>query len=408
MIFTKLLYQIAQNKHIHYPTGESAYSRSPASSTMTLTTMPQEAQIPSPLRILHLEDSELDHELVKLALKRSEEDCRLQRVESLEEFARSVQTSEFDVILADYRLPGFTALDAWNVLQHQALRPPFILLSGAIGEPAAVAAIKTGISDYLAKDDLGKLSQVIRRAMEVHHIRLAKEAADHELALSEKRLADFAEHLQMTIEQERASIAREIHDDIGGSLAAVRFDLSWIGRHSADPSTLGHVKAATEMLQHALDASQRIMMNLRPAILDQGLVAAVQWLAAGFTKRTGIETKVHASPEKGALSKAIQLVAYRTAQEALTNISKYAQCSRVVIDLSDAEGVLTLEVKDNGPGISAAELGKPKAFGLRGLQERAKTVGGWLDISSKQGSGTSIILSVPLLPSKFDTHNEGD
>ena len=408
MIFTKLPHQIAQNKRFHYPTGESADPLARVSSTMMLSTMQQEIQTPHPLQILHLEDSELDHELVKLALKRSNEDCRLTRVESLEEFAHLVKTSDFDAILADYRLPGFTALDAWGILQNQVRQPPFILLSGAIGEPAAVAAIKTGISDYLAKDDLGKLAQVIRRAMEVHNIKRAKEAADYELALSEKRLADFAEHLQMTIEQERASIAREIHDDIGGSLAAVRFDLSWIGRHSADPSTLGHVKAATEMLQHALDASQRIMMNLRPAILDQGLVAAVQWLAAGFAKRTGIETKVHASPEKVVLPKAIQLVAYRTAQEALTNISKYAHCNRVVIDLSDAEGVLTLEVNDNGPGISAAELGKPKAFGLRGLQERAKTVGGWLDISSNQGSGTSIILSVPLLSSQSDTQQESD
>ena len=200
---------------------------------------------------------------------------------------RRVKEFEFDVILADYRLPGFTALDAWHILQQQTRQPPFVLLSGAIGEPAAVAAIKMGISDYLAKDDLGRLAQVIRRALEVHDIRRAKELADSELARSEKRLADFAEHLQMTIEQERAAIAREIHDDIGGALAAVRFDLAWIGRHTADPVTQQHITAATEMLQHAIGASQRIMMNLRPAILDQGLVAAVQWLAGRFRKAHG-------------------------------------------------------------------------------------------------------------------------
>jgi signal transduction histidine kinase len=264
-------------------------------------------------------------------------------------------------------------------------------------------AIKTGISDYLAKDDLSKLAQVIRRAIEVHSIRRAKELADTELALSERRLADFTEHLQMTMEQERAAIAREIHDDIGGALAAVRFDLSWIGRHTNDPVTQEHVTAATEMLQHALEASQRIMMNLRPAILDQGLVAAVQWLAGGFSKRTGIETKVHVFPEKNAISKAIQLVAYRTAQEALTNIAKHADCSQVTIELSDAENVLTLEVKDNGKGILPTEHNKPKAFGLRGLHERAKTVGGWLDVSTRVNAGTSIILSVPLLPRHSDS-----
>lgn len=365
--------------------------------------MLQEASPPHPLRILHLEDSAVDHALVRLALNKSGEFCELERVETLKEFERLVRACSFDVILADYRLPGFTALDAWDILQQQIHPPPFILLSGAIGEPAAVSAIKTGISDYLAKDDLGKLAQVIRRSIEVHSIRRAKELADIELAASEQRLADFADHLQMTMEQERAAIAREIHDDIGGALAAVKFDLSWIGRHTTDAMTQEHVTAATEMLQHALEASQRIMMNLRPAILDQGLVAAVQWLAGGFTKRTGIETKVHVFQEKNPLSKAVQLVAYRTAQEALTNIVKHANCSQVTIDLSDAENVLTLEVKDNGQGIAATEHNKPKAFGLRGLRERAKTVGGWLDVSTHGNTGTSIILSVPLLPPPSDT-----
>lgn len=349
-----------------------------------------------PIRILHLEDSALDHELVRLALSRSGMAFSMDRVETLAEFQRQVQTPGLDVILADYRLPGFTAIDAWETLPGQGQRPPFILLSGAIGEPAAVAAIKLGMSDYLLKDDMGRLAQVIRRSLEVRDAQLAKEKTVAELAASERRLADFAEHLQMTIEQERAAIAREIHDDIGGSLAAVKLDLSWIGRHTSDPVTLDHINAATDMLQHALGASQRIMMNLRPAILDQGLVAAVHWLAGEFEKRTGIKTTFRSAHEKIDVSKAIQLTAYRTAQEALTNISKHTQCNQVTIDLSDAEYVLTLEITDNGNGISQTELDKPKAFGLKGLYERAKTVGGWLDVSTRSGIGTSIILSIPL------------
>lgn len=370
--------------------------------------MQQQQSSSRPLRILHLEDSRLDHELVRRALLKSEDHYELVHVETLEEFLRLTQPCTFDAILADYRLPGFTALDAWEILQKQPAPPPFILLSGAIGEPAAVAAIKTGICDYLAKDDLGKLPQIIRRALEFHRIRREKEITDIELAQSERRLADFAVHLQMTIEQERAATAREIHDDIGGSLAAIKFDLSWISRHTSDPSTQEHVAAASEMLEHALEASQRIMMNLRPAILDQGLGAAVDWLATGFSKRTGIETTVQSQLYEGTLSKEIQLVAYRTAQEALTNISKYANCSRVIIDLSDTENVLTLEVQDNGQGISTEELVKPKAFGLRGLQERARTVGGWLDISTHHEQGTSIILSVPLAPRQPETNKESN
>ena len=153
--------------------------------------------------------------------------------------------------------------------------------------------------------------------------------------------------------------------------------------------------AALEMLQHALDASQRIMMNLRPPILDQGLVAAVQWLAASFEKRAGVRVTVRRSSEQIDVPRAVQLVAYRTAQEALTNVAKHANATAVEIDLSDLEGVLTLEVTDNGQGLSSEALKKAKSFGLLGLKERAAKVDGWLDISSTR-RGTSVILSVPL------------
>lgn len=362
----------------------------------------------SPLQILHLEDSLLDHALVKRELQRSGEAIEITRVDTLDDFSRALEQSTFSVVLADYRLPGFTALDAWQVMLQKQLRTPFVLLSGAIGESAAVAAIKVGISDYLPKEDMGKLWRVLERAIEMHRIQLEKEAADAELAQSEKRLASFAEHLQDTIEQERAAIAREIHDDIGGSLAAVRFDLAWISRHTSDPATLSHLGAASDMLTHALDASQRIMRNLRPAVLDQGLVAAVHWLATSFSKRTGLTATVRAPQKIEGLPKSVQLAAYRTTQEALTNIGKYADCTQVKIEISDTEGVLTLEVSDNGRGIGAQDLAKASSFGIRGLKERARTVGGWLDVSSQPGHGTAIILSIPLTQSAPDDSGDND
>ncbi|MBS3996815.1 MAG: sensor histidine kinase, partial [Hydrogenophaga sp.] len=141
-----------------------------------------------------------------------------------------------------------------------------------------------GVSDYLLKDNMQRLPHVVQRALEMAETRKAKARADAELAESRLRLAELAEHLQVSTEQERANIAREIHDDIGGALAAVKLDLAWVGRRTDSPEVLEHVASAMEMLQHALEASQRIMMNLRPPILDQGLVAAVQWLASSFER----------------------------------------------------------------------------------------------------------------------------
>lgn len=352
-----------------------------------------------PIGILHLEDSLADHQLTCRALTSAGVKFDIQRVDSLATFQDLVRDNTYDVILADYRLPGFTALDAWAAISTHLSPPPFILLSGAIGESAAVTAIHLGISDFVHKDDLGKLPRVIRRALEVAQAHAASAKAALELAESEKRLAEFAGYLQATIERERASIAREIHDDIGGSLAAVKLDLAWISRHSETPGMRAHIDAAGEMLQHALGASQRIMMDLRPSILDQGLFPAIQWLATGFEKRTGIKTVLRVNSEHISPSKPIELTAYRTTQEALTNISKYAECTHVNIDLSDAEGVLTVEITDNGKGVTPEDLAKAASFGIRGLTERAKLVGGWLDVSSALGVGTSIILSIPFTAS---------
>ncbi|NVO06877.1 MAG: response regulator, partial [Rhodoferax sp.] len=144
---------------------------------------------PLGLHILHLEDSELDHQLVCRALRKDKLAFQITRVDSLSDFSSALAAQTFDIILADYRLPGFTALDAWGLLQASKARLPFILLSGAIGESAAVAAIQMGISDYLPKDDLHNLARVIGSALEVFKAKAAEARAVAELAASERRLA---------------------------------------------------------------------------------------------------------------------------------------------------------------------------------------------------------------------------
>ncbi|MDR0213257.1 MAG: histidine kinase [Comamonas sp.] len=348
------------------------------------------------VKILHIEDSPADQTLARLSLKRGQLPCQLTIVDSLQATEAALQTQNFDLILADYHLPGFTALDVWELVRRRPEHPPFVLLSGAIGESAAVDIMRLGISDYLLKDQIASLPHVVKRALEVHEARRARRRAMQELAASEKRLAELTEHLHTSIEQERAGISREIHDDIGGSLTAVKFDLAWIQRNSPEGALREHAQSALQMLEHALGASQRIMQNLRPPVLDQGLLAAIQWLVQDFERRTGIPAKLQVRCQQTEFAPELQVVVYRTAQEALTNISKYAKASRVSLELSDHEDFLTLEVTDDGVGLSPADREKPQSFGLRGLNERARTVQGWLDVSSQPGQGSSIILTIPL------------
>jgi signal transduction histidine kinase len=350
-----------------------------------------------PLRVLHIEDSELDHELTVAHLQRGGLAVTTQRVESAAEFRAALQ-QDWDVVLSDFNLPGFSGLIALEILKESGKLVPFIIVSGEIGEDTAVEAMRNGASDYLLKNNLARLAPAVEHAIEANETLRARMAADRELAASRQRLSELAQHLQTNIEMERAAIAREIHDDVGGSLTALKFDLAWIARHASDPDVQQRVNAALETVTHAIESSQRIMHNLRPAILEQGLVAALQWLVTRFEKRTGIQCHFRTSHETMQLPAGVPLVAYRTGQEALTNISKHAQATRVSMDLSLARGVLSLEVSDNGRGLSHGDLAKARSFGIRGLHERAGTVGGWVDLSSRPGVGTTLILSVPLEP----------
>lgn len=347
------------------------------------------------LRVLHIEDAELDHQLIQAQLRRAGLTVELVRMDSLAQ-VRAALTEDWDAIVCDYNLPGFSGLEVLDEIKRLNSTIPFILVSGEIGEDTAVAAMRNGASDYLLKANLARLAPALLHAVDAAESARARKAADLALVQSKQRLHELAGHLQNSVEMERAAIAREIHDDVGGSLTALKFDLAWMDRHTQDQQVRLRVQTALETVNTAIEASQRIMHNLRPAILEQGLAAALQWMAARFERRTGIETGLRLAEDHLALPPGVPLVAYRTAQEALTNVSKHAAATRVDIELSLGSGVLTLEVRDNGIGLKAADLGKERSFGIPGLHERAATVGGWVDLSGNAGGGTSLILTVPL------------
>jgi signal transduction histidine kinase len=346
------------------------------------------------LRVLHLEDSEFDHALTLAQLKRGGLKVAMQRIDSEPEFLRALE-QDWDAIISDYNLPGFSGLVALDLLKASGRDIPFLLLSGEIGEDAAVEAMRNGSADYLPKNNMARLVPALLHAVDANETRRAHQRADRELGESKQRLRELAQHLQTSIEAERAAIAREIHDDVGGSLSALNFDLAWIARHSDSPAVRQRVASALDTLALAIEASQRVMHNLRPAILEQGLVAALQWMSARFERRTGVACRFSSDRETLDLPLGVPLVAYRTAQEALTNVTKHALATRVSIELTVAAGTLTLEVSDNGRGLDRDDLAKERSFGIRGLHERASTVGGWVDLSSG-ARGTTLILSVPL------------
>lgn len=351
---------------------------------------------PAPaLRVLHVEDSEVDHLRMQALVRQAGLAAEWTRVETLQDFAAAL-AQDWDAVICDYQLPEHSGLDMLRHLRASGRVLPFVLVSGEIGEDVAVAAMREGASDYLLKSRLARLGPALQQAVKAAEAERSRRAADAALRDSKQRLQELTAHLQQHIEAERAALARELHDDVGSALTALKYELGWLQRHVGTPQLRERTERATETLNAAIEASRRLMENLRPPILQEGLAAALQWLVQDFERRQGLGVLCQGLDQEMVLPEALALVAYRFVQEALHNVAKHAQASQVQLELQCASGVLGVEVRDDGRGMQAQEADRPGRFGLRGLQERAASVGGWVDLSTRPGRGVHLVLSIPL------------
>ena len=212
-----------------------------------------------------------------------------------------------------------------------------------------------------------------------------------QLVESETRLRDLAEFLQTVREEERARIARELHDEMGQALTALRIDLGWL-RGKCQPlgtPTVERVGAALGVVEHSIVSLRRISEDLRPAMLDSlGLAAAVEHHVAKFSERTGIACRLSMNREEFELDDRLATTVFRIVQETLTNVARHAGASEVTVRIDEVEDGIRLTIEDNGRGISDAK--DKKTFGLLGMRERIAMLGGRLEIHSRPGKGTRI------------------
>lgn len=346
------------------------------------------------IRLLVVEDSEEDFLLLWATLGRQGLNVTCVRVEDRETMAAALANEHWDAVISDHHLPRFSSPEALQTLRDSGKILPFMIVSGTIGEEVAVEAMRSGADDFLIKGRLARLGPAITNAMRSAEARRERIAAEQAQRVSEDKLRELSAHLQTVVEEERRSIAREIHDEIGGMLTALRFDLSWLERSNV-PAVTQRAAQALETLVLAQQASQNIVRSLRPPVLDAGIVPAIEWQLAQFRKRTGLVTRFRTNTDQIDLADDAAMTVYRTLQEALTNVAKHSGASTVAVDMVISESMLSLEIHDDGHGIGAADLEKPQSFGLRGLAERARSVGGWLEVSRGKG-GAALLLSVPV------------
>jgi signal transduction histidine kinase len=207
--------------------------------------------------------------------------------------------------------------------------------------------------------------------------------------------------VQSAREDERTAIARELHDELGQNLTAIKLEVErTVGlflRDQLQPRVVDRLQSLVGLIELGIAAVKRLATELRPATLDHlGLAEAIEWEAQEFRSRTGLRCRVEASTDGRRLSSDQQTVIFRIFQESLTNIARHAKASAVDVTLSERSGVVELQVRDNGRGISTRDLHDPRAIGLLGMRERATLIGATCHVVGRRGRGTLVRIRVRL------------
>lgn len=222
--------------------------------------------------------------------------------------------------------------------------------------------------------------------------------ADIKVRRAHEDLARLTTHVETVKEQERSHIAREIHDELGGTLTAIKIMLSRMSAELTGTKALQLVQSTEDLVDCTIDITRRIATSLRPAMLDLGILPAIEWQAAEFEKRMKISCQVTCASKEIRLDDKLSIVVFRTFQEALTNIAKHANATRVEVELEADKGQVTLQIHDNGCGVGSEDLNKPQAFGILGMQERARSLGGQASVRRTR-NGTAVMLQIPRVSS---------
>lgn len=481
------------------------------------------------LRVLFVEDSEFDCDMIRRMLTRAGFSLDSRRVEDEAGMRAALSDGRWDAIISDHNLPRFDATAALAVFKEVQLDAPFIIVSGAMGEDLAVEAMLNGADDYVLKSRLARLAPALRRSLVAAEARRQRRRAERALQESEARLRgitssfpgfilriaaertgggwrfehigegaerllgvaagviegeaahfldlletgdrlqlgealaatpagadearwqgryrpagqegawrwiefacavrerspevrlwegvaiditsqkraeaaleesrtqlrELSTHFERVKEEERKALARELHDDVGGILASMKLELAMAQGAPGEADAARRMEAVFALLESAREASDRMMRNLRPSILDQGIVEALGWLTRDFGKRHGIDCSFRTNRDDVALKEDHCMALFRVCQESLMNVAKHARARSARVDLFVSDDLVTLEIADDGVGIAPERAQARERFGIRGMRERVENLGGWLEIGGKPDLGTSVMIGLP-------------
>ena len=351
-------------------------------------------------RILLIEDSPTDALLIREAFADIPDfDYELEHAELLREGLANIRAQHISVVLLDLGLPDSNGIETFRSLHRQQPDLPILVLTALDDITVGLKAVGEGAQDYLVKKDIH--STLLRRAL-----RYAMERQDLliELRQSRDRLRKLAAHLQTAREYERTRISREIHDELGQKMSALKMDLKWLETRMAQlpaheqRATVGkRLREAEQLVNKVIETVQRIAIELRPSVLDHlGLVDAIRDESRRFEANTGIHVVLALSDELPVHDREVATTFFRIYQELLTNVVRHAKAKTVEVSFGETEDQFVLAVSDDGVGMPCNMDQLNTSLGLLGMQERAAGHHGQVLFASQEGLGTHVIVKIPL------------
>jgi signal transduction histidine kinase len=343
--------------------------------------------------IFIVEDNAGDFELVEEFLFEQIETLNIQHAWNFKEAKGilSLKRNKFDVILLDLSLPDKTGMELINEITAISSNIPIIVLTGYADNSFGVASLSKGVCDYILKEELTPLVLYKSIIYSIERKRITSSLEE-----SEKSIRGYASRLGDILEEERARIAREIHDEFGQQLSGLKMALSSLKRADTTYDTIAPlIDIIVADVDYSIQSLRQIANELRPVIIDKlGLFAAIEWLITEFEKKTGITSILQIEINNPIINKVLEINIFRICQEALANIAKHAKASLVTIVIKKTSTTLNIKIMDNGKGIKSSTLHNPLSMGLLNMKERANVIDAQINITSSLSKGTIIELII--------------
>lgn len=357
-----------------------------------------------PLEVLLLEDNELDAVIFQKAATRCSRPLVVTTVETVADFKKSLRENRPHLICADHILPDGFALEAIALVNKVCPDVPFIVITGAGEEEVAADYLRAGAADYLSKRKLDLFPLALDEVMDRYRNKVLRERAEKEALRINEELLALVRHVEEERDDEKRALSRDIHDQLGQELTALKLGLFWIQgklKELDKPETLPNlhekINALVELNTGTIQSVRNLAHSLRPVVLDQvGLSAGLESLVRDFNLRGLCLCGLHCDQLPN-LSEGMRTDIFRMVQEALTNIARHAEATVAYVRLRPEKEGLLLEVGDNGKGMLIADQGENEITGLGmvGMRERARNHKGKITVDSEPNKGTSISVYFP-------------